>query len=121
MSMTRVALETEARELAECVAVLKGVGVTGTSGVLQTWETVMSDSIAHLISAHFEMEKLADHPLAPTGSAMPMELASQGVWAALVSLDECSLAFWNDHAGAEPALEPFCASLALRLAGAFER
>ena len=121
MSMTRVAPETEARELAQCVAVLKSVGVAGTPGVLQNWETVISDAIAHLISAHFEMEKLTDHPFAPTGSAMPIELASQSVWAALVSLDECSLAFWNDHAGAEPALEPFCASLALRLAGAFER
>ena len=121
MSMTRVVPETEARDLAECVAVLKSVGVVGTSGALQTWETVISDAIAHLISAHFEMEKLTDHPFAPTGSAMPIELASQSVWAALVSLDECSLAFWNDRAGVEPALERFCATLALRLAGAFER
>ena len=121
MSMTRVVPETEARDLAECVAVLKSVSVAGTPRVLPTWETVISDAMAHLISAHFEMEKLTDHPFAPTGSAMPIELASQSVWAALVSLDECSLAFWNDHAGAEPALEPFCASLALRLAGAFER
>jgi hypothetical protein len=121
MSMTRVVSETEARDLAECVAVLKSVGAAGTQGGVQTWETVISDAIAHLISAHFEMEKLTDHPLAPTGSAMPMELASQSVWAALVSLDECSLAFWNDRAGVEPALKPFCATLALRLAGAFER
>ena len=121
MSMTRVAPEAEARELAQCVAVLKSVGVAGTPGALPTWETVISDAVAHLISAHFEIEKLADHPLAPVGSAMPMELASQSVWAALVSLDECSRAFWNDHPGVEPALESFCATLALRLAGAFER
>ena len=121
MSMSRVAPQNEARDLAECVAVLKSVGVAGTPGVLQTWETVISDAIAHLISAHFEIEKLADHPLAPTGSAVPMELASQSVWAALVSLDECSLAFWNDRAGVQPALESFSATLALRLAGVFER
>ncbi len=121
MSMTRVAPETEARELAECVAVLKSMGVAGTPGVLPSWEAVISDAIAHLISAHFEMEKLTDHPLAPTGSAMAMELASQSVWAALLSLDECSVAFWHDRAGVEPTLERFSATLALRLAGAFER
>lgn len=121
MSMTRVAPETEARDLADCVEVLKSVSVAGTPGALQAWETVISDATAHLISAHFEMEKLTGHPFAPTGSAMPIELASQSVWAALVSLDECSLAFWNDRAGEEPALKRFRATLALRLTGAFQR
>jgi hypothetical protein len=79
--------------LAECVAILRNEG--STSGLVSpvnssSWDSSMSDAMAHLLSAHFDIEALVGHPLEPEGVAMSLELASQSVWAALVSLDECS-------------------------------
>jgi len=51
----------------------------------------MSDAVAHLISARFNIGALVGHPLEPAGVAMSIELAWQSVGAALVSLDECSV------------------------------
>jgi hypothetical protein len=76
--------------LAECVEILRDVSSpSGPTGSL-SWDSLMSDAVAHLLTAHFDIEALVGHPLEPVGVAMSLELASQSVWAALVSLDECS-------------------------------
>jgi hypothetical protein len=75
----------------ECMAIPRNAGPTTGQSDSSSWDSGISDAIAHLIGAHFNIEALIGHPLEPVGVGMSLELASQAVWAALVSLDECGL------------------------------
>jgi hypothetical protein len=77
--------------LIECVAIVRNTGPATGQTDSSSWGCVMSDAVAHLISARFNIGALVGHPLEPAGVAMSIELASQSVGAALVSLDECSV------------------------------
>jgi hypothetical protein len=76
--------------LVECVSILRDTGPT--TGILDSssWECAVSEAVAHLVSAQFNIEALVGHPQEPVGVAMSLELASHSVWAALVSLDAYS-------------------------------
>jgi hypothetical protein len=105
VSVTKVAPEMEGWDV-QCAEVLNA-GVADLEGDPATWETVMSYAVAKLVSAYVDIEALVDHQLAPTQSAVSMELASQSVCVALVSLDECSLAFWDERDRAKPTFGSF--------------
>jgi len=72
-------------------------------GELRTmpWESLMSNAAAHLASASSSIEELAAQCGRTGGPMVSMELASQSVWTAMVSLEECSLDLWMTH---EPAV-----------------
>ncbi len=57
----------------------------------EPWESEMSDTVAHLVSAYAAVERL--RKLTPTGqlAAVSCELASQSICTALVTLDECAI------------------------------
>jgi hypothetical protein len=61
------------------------------------WESIMSNAAAHLASASSSIEQLAAHCGRTGGPMVSMELASQSVWTAMVSLEECSFDLWTPH------------------------
>jgi hypothetical protein len=65
------------------------------------WESIMSNAAAHLASASSSIEQLAAHCGRTGGLTVSMELASQSVWTAMVSLEECSFDLWMSQ---EPAV-----------------
>jgi len=54
------------------------------------WETSMADVVAHLVSAHQLLSGLMEIATDPPMMGLSADLASHGICAALVSLDECS-------------------------------
>jgi hypothetical protein len=59
------------------------------------WESAMSNVVAHLASASLEIEALVGHCRYPGEATMSIELASQSIWTALVSLEASGLEFWS--------------------------
>jgi hypothetical protein len=51
----------------------------------------MSEVMARLTLAHFNIEALVDHRLESERVAISLELVSHGAWTVLVILDECRL------------------------------
>ena len=66
----------------------------GASVVPEKWfrelESAISDTVAHLLNASGNIDELMKGGLNQMDSLVSMELASQSVWAALVSLEQCS-------------------------------
>jgi hypothetical protein len=85
-----ISLDAGGGVLVECVSILRDTGATTALLDCSSWDYAVSDAVAHLISAQFKIEALVGHPQEPVGVAMSLELASQAVWAALVSLDAYS-------------------------------
>jgi hypothetical protein len=54
------------------------------------WNLLISDTVAHLLNASGNIDELMKGGLNQMDSLVSMELASQSVWAALVSLEQCS-------------------------------
>jgi hypothetical protein len=59
------------------------------------WESSMADVVAHLVSAHQLLGGLMELAVDPRKMGLPADMASHGICAALVSLDECSEIEWN--------------------------
>jgi hypothetical protein len=91
MPRAGISIDAGGGVLVECVSILRDTGPTTSQTGSCSWDCEVSDAVAHLISAHFKIEALVGHPLEPVGVAMSLELASQAIWTALVSLDECRL------------------------------
>jgi hypothetical protein len=67
----------------------RSVGGPGKSGSVN-WNLLISDTVAHLLNASGNIDELMKGGLNQTDSLVSMELASQSVWAVLVSLEQCS-------------------------------
>jgi hypothetical protein len=61
----------------------------------RNWDVVMSEAMAHLLSAHALIEELL--PIWPLGNVplTPIDMASRGVMSALIALDECGIEIWR--------------------------
>jgi hypothetical protein len=59
------------------------------------WDVVMSEAMAHLLSAHALIEELL--PIWPLGNVplTSIDMASRGVMSALIALDECGIEVWR--------------------------
>ena len=62
---------------------------------LRAWETLMSDTVAHLINAYLAIGEMTKCSLSRNGASTSFDLALRGICTALVTLDECSLAVWT--------------------------
>jgi len=57
----------------------------------EPWESEMSETVAHLVSAFAAVERLRRLTSVDKLATVPCELASQSICTALVALDECGI------------------------------
>jgi hypothetical protein len=80
-------------------------GASGRYEYLETWESTMSDTVAHLVSAFVLVEALRTSFVGP--STASMSLVSDSVCTALAALDESCLVVWNASRPTEVAAARF--------------
>jgi hypothetical protein len=61
------------------------------------WENSMADVVAHLVSAYQLLGELTELSVDPTRIGLSADMASHGICAALVSLDECLEVEWDNR------------------------
>jgi hypothetical protein len=88
----------ESRTTPRTVVDSDGSGVTQEMSPTERyrdWDVVMSETMAHLLSAHASIEEML--PIWPLGNVplTSIDMASRGVMSALFALDECGIQVWR--------------------------
>ena len=61
---------------------------------LESWESELSEAVAHLVGAYVAIERPIEQTAAGEWATLLFDLASRSICTALLALDECSLLTW---------------------------